>query len=120
MKRSDSGVFVEPATGLLAETTGVDHTAKQRRRSVVRLCEFRVQGLCRCEGNVETDGVEQRQWTHRVAAAALHGLVDVFCCGVAGFEHPDSLAQVRDEQSVDDEARTVARANRLLAQGVLA
>ena len=69
------------------------------------------------EGGVETDVVRELDRAHGVAAAELHGRVDVLGRGVAAFEHAHRFGHVRDEQPVHDEARGVLAGHRGLAAG---
>ena len=55
-------------------------------------------------GGVETDEVEELEGTHGVAGTELHGNVNVLGGGVAALNHTDSLEEVGDEETVDDEA----------------
>ncbi len=76
-------VGVEAAAGLAAQQAGGDHLLEDRGRRVQPVAPLAVHRLEDLVGRVETDQVEQRQRTHRVAAAEPHGGVDVLAGGVA-------------------------------------
>ena len=83
--------------------------------TVTSLLVHRVEDLvCR----VETDEVEQRERTHRVATAEPHGRVDVLARRVAALEHRHRVVEVAEEQRVGDEARLVADDDRLLVEAL--
>src|SRR5260370_492259 len=109
-------IVVEPATGLAAKVARRDHVPQQRRRSEARLLEFVEQDVGDEEGGVQTDVVEQCEWTHRVAGAEHHPDVDVFLRGEALLEHAHRFGEVRDEQEVDDEAAAVLADDDALTQ----
>ena len=87
---------------------GGDHLLQDRRRRVqpvAGLLVHRVEDLVR---RVEAYQVEQRQRTHRVAAAEPHRGIDVFTRCVALLEHRDGVVEVAEQQGVGDEAGLVA------------
>ena len=109
-------VGVEPTPGLAAEEPGGRHLLEDRARCVepvAALLVHRVEDLVR---RVESDQVEQRERTHRVATAETHRRVDVLAGGVVGFVHGHGVVEVAEEQGVGDEAGLVADRDRVLVQ----
>jgi hypothetical protein len=82
-------------------------------QAVTALLVHRVEDLVR---RVEPDQVEQRQRTHRVAAAEPHGGVDVLAGGVLALEHRGGVVEVAEQQGVGDEAGLVAADDGVLAE----
>ena len=84
-----------------------------RVQPVAALLVHRLEDLVR---RVQADQVEQRQRTHRVAAAEAHRGVDVLAGGVAALVHRGGVVEVAEEQGVGDEAGPVAADDGVLAQ----
>ena len=111
-------VAVEAAAGLAPEHAGGDHLLEDRRRGVQAVAALAVHRLEDLVGGVEADQVEQRQRTHRVAAAVAHRGVDVLARGVAVLVHRHGVVEVAEEQRVGDEAGLVAAHDGVLAEGL--
>src|SRR5712691_862517 len=71
-------VVIEPLAGLPTELPGHHHSLEQRRRGVAGFPVLVEHDLRHVHGGIEAHQVEQGERAHRVAAAELHGLVDVF------------------------------------------
>src|SRR3954453_11744233 len=101
-------VVAEALAGLAAEAPGGDEVLEQRRGREPRLAEFLIQLALDRQRDIEADDVEELEGPHRVAAADLHGRVDVISRRVVRLEHLDRVVEVGEEQGIDDEARAVA------------
>ena len=66
--------------------------------------------------HVDADEVDELARAHRPAGAVLHADVEISRCHARLVEHADAVVQQRDEHSVDDEARGVVAADRVLAE----
>src|SRR5260221_136991 len=62
--------------------------------------------------------IQQRERSHRIAAAELHGVIDVGNRANAFFVSADGVQKIRDQQPVDDKARLVTGANRDFAKAL--
>src|SRR5207253_2759653 len=82
-----------------------NHGLEERRRRVALVAVLGEHDLGDLVGRIQSDEVEQRQWTHGIAAAQLHRLVDIRYAPHAALDRTDGIEQVRDEQQIDDEAR---------------
>src|SRR6202140_1529823 len=111
-----NGRVVEAASRFAAVPAGEDHAFKQRRRGEAALAEFVEHDIRNVIGGVETHEIEQRERTHGMPAAKLHGIVDVFNGADALFKGAYGVEQVRDEEAIDDEAGAVVGAHRRFAE----
>ena len=64
--------------------------------------------------DVDADEVDERAGAHRPARAVRHRLVEILGRDAGLVEHADAVVQERDQDPVDDEARRVVAADRLL------
>src|SRR5213596_450018 len=110
------GIVVEALAALPAIHSCQNHALEERRRRVALLAVLGEHDLGDLVGRIQSDEVEQRQWTHGIAAAQLHRLVDIRYAPHAALDRTDGIEQVRDEQQIDDEARVVLRRHGLLAE----
>src|SRR5205814_7180876 len=101
------GIVVEALAALPAIHSCQNHALEERRRRVALLAVLGEHDLGDLVGRIQSDEVEQRQWTHGIAAAELHRLVDIRYAPHAALDCTDGIEQVRDEQQIDDEARVV-------------
>src|ERR687886_411997 len=111
-------IVVEPTPGLTAQVTGRDHLAQECRSREARVLELVEQDVGDVQRRVETDEVEQRERSHRVARPEHHPNVDVLARGEALLEHPHRLGQVGHKQEIDDEARAVLADDDALAEAL--
>src|SRR4051812_24423386 len=109
-------VIVETCAGLAAEAAGQHHFAEQRRRRETLLLVFGVHHVGDVVSRIESDEIEQRERTHRIAAAEHHRFIDVLDRADAFLVCTDGIEDVRHEQTVDDEAGVVAARHRLFAE----
>src|SRR5439155_2573878 len=98
-----TGIVVEARSRFPSEASGQDHFSKQRRRCEPLLAIFVEHDVGDEVGRVEADEIEEREWAHRIAAAELHRLVDVFDRADALFECADRVEEIRNEQAIYDE-----------------
>src|SRR5438132_7113780 len=112
----DNLIRVKPASALPPVPPGQHHLAQQRRGGEALLAVLLEHHLTDVVRGVEADEVEQREGTHGVAAAELHGLVDVLDRADALLVRADGVEDVGHEQPVDDEAGVVAARHWLLAE----
>src|SRR5262249_13647479 len=96
--------IVEALTRLLTIPSGKDEPAQQCRRGEAALLELVEHHMRDVVGGIEADEVEQRERTHGIAAAKLHGVVDVGDRARALFVGADGIEQVGHQQPVDDES----------------
>src|SRR5262244_3056095 len=90
-------IVVEAAAALSSVMPRQHHALEQRRGSEVWLLELVEHDVGDVIGGVEPHEVEQGERAHRIAAAQLHGVVDILARRHAGFQHADRVEQVRDE-----------------------
>src|SRR4030095_9807775 len=74
-------VVVEAAAALSAESARHHHALQEGGRGITGLAEFLEHDLGHEHGGVEPDEIEKGERPHGIAAAELHGLVDVFAGG---------------------------------------
>ncbi len=117
-RTSDPLVGVETPAGLASEHAGGDELLEdggRRVEPVPALLVHRVEDLVR---RVEPDQVEERERTHRVAAAEPHRGIDVLTTGVVTLVQGHRVVEVAEQKRVGDEARLVAGHDRDLAEGL--
>src|SRR5215470_10892175 len=100
-------IVVKPAAALAAEAARHDHALEEGRRGVARLAELLEHHLGHEHGGVETDQVQEREGAHGIAAAKLHGLIDVLQRGEPALVDADGVQQIGHEEPVDDEGGRV-------------
>src|SRR6266542_5139974 len=82
---------VEAAAGLASMPAGQDHAPQERRRGEARLLELFEHDLRDGVGRVEAHVVAEEQRAHGIAAAELHGVVDVVAAREALLEDPHGV-----------------------------
>src|SRR5438067_1125063 len=106
------GIVVEALAALPAIHSCQNHALEERRRRVALLAVLGEHDLGDLVGRIQTDEVEQRQWTHGIAAAQLHRLVDIRYAPHAALDRTDGIEQVRDERSEERRVGKECRAQR--------
>src|SRR3990170_1131422 len=91
-------VVVKPLAALATEPPGHHHALQERGWGVTWLAELLEHDLGHEHGGVEPHQVEERERPHGVAAAELHGLVDVLEGGESALVHPDRVQEVRHQE----------------------
>src|SRR5579863_174050 len=104
-------IIVEAATRLAPVPTGKNHALQQRRRREALLLEFIEHDVGDVIGCVQADEIEKRERPHRIAAAELHRVVNVFDGGDAAFQHAHRIEKIRHKQTVYNEAGAVGRSH---------
>src|SRR6185295_3031907 len=64
----------------------------------------------------ETYEVAEGKWTHRIATAELHGVINIHDRSDALFQSTNRVEHVWNQQAIDDESSLVAGSHRDLAQ----
>src|SRR5258708_26741371 len=105
------GIIVEAAAGLAAVPAGKDHALQKGRRGEALFLEFVEHHVSNVISSVKTNKVEQRERTHGVAAAELHGVVNVLGGGGAVLKNADGVEQIGYQEAVDDEPGAVGGAH---------
>src|SRR6185369_5968324 len=72
-----SAPVVETLTALLAVPSGHDHALEQGWRGEAAFLELVEHDVRDVVGGVESDKIEECEWTHRVAAAEFHRQSDI-------------------------------------------
>ena len=84
---------------------------QQRRRSESFLTEFFEHDIRDVVGRFQPHEIEQRKRSHRIAAPEFHALVDVFDIAHTFLESADGVEQIRNEQSIHYESRSIGSAD---------
>jgi signal transduction histidine kinase len=88
----------------------------ETRRAKPVGAELGEEALADRQADVETDEIRQRQRSHRVAVAKLHGLIDVGRRRYALLEHAHRLVAQTDAQAARGKTRDVVDDDRRLAE----
>src|SRR5438445_2524586 len=109
-------VAVEAAAALPAEQPCVTHRDEARWRCHPLLARLLVERLARVHVHVDADQVDELARTQRPPGAVLHPGVEILDGNACLVEHADAVVQQGDQHAVDDEARRVEAADRMLAE----
>src|SRR5271155_4497963 len=109
-------VIVKTAAGFAAVPAHQDHALQQRRRREALFLEFIEHDIRDVVSGVVADKIEKRERAHGVAAAELHGIINVLDGANARFEGADGIEQIWHEQAIDDEAGAIGGAHGRLAE----